>query len=242
MIAGRRVVAIVQARVGSTRLPGKVLMPLAGRPMVEHVLHRAAAIDAVDEVVAGLPDLAEDDPLAEVARATGTRVVRGSADDVLGRYAAAAAASAAEIVVRITADCPLLSAEVSGRVLTAIADCDYASNTIVRTFPRGLDTEVFLREVLDSADAEARDPAEREHVTPFIYRHPDRFVLRQVTDALDRSALRWTVDTPEDMAFASAVYEALGALFEMRDVLSLLAERPELAAMNQGSVQKPLGR
>ena len=241
MIHGRRVVAIVQARVGSSRLPGKVLMPIAGRPMVEHVLHRADAIDAVDEVVAALPDIAEDDPLAEVVRATGTRVVRGSPGDVLARYAAAATASAAEIVVRITADCPLLSPEVSGRVLAAFADCDYASNTVVRTFPRGLDTEVFSRKALERAHAEARDPVEREHVTPFLYGHPDRFVLRQVIDALDRSALRWTVDTPADMAFVSAVYEELGACFEMRDVLALLTKRPELNALNQGSVQKPLG-
>jgi spore coat polysaccharide biosynthesis protein SpsF len=215
-------------------------MPLAGRPMIEHVLHRADTIYAVDEVVAAVPDLGEDDGLAEVVRATGRRVVRGSPEDVLARYATAAAASGAGIIVRITADCPLLSPEVSGRVVRAFADCDYASNTIVRTFPRGLDTEAFSRQVLDSAHAEARDPVEREHVTPFLYRHPDRFVLRQVTDALDRSALRWTVDTPEDMAFARAIYEALGVAFEMPDVLSLLAERPELSALNRHSLQKPI--
>ncbi len=241
MIGGRRVVAIVQARVGSTRLPAKVLAPLAGHPMVAHVLRRAAQVEGVDEVVAAIPDLAEDDPQADVAAAAGMRVVRGPAADVLGRYALAAAASGAEVVMRLTADCPLLSPRVSGRVLDAYEACDYVSNTLTRTFPRGLDTEVFSREALELAAGEATDDVAREHVTPFIYGHPERFVLRQLTDATDRSGLRWTVDTPEDMAFASRVYQALGEGFELDDVLALLDRQPEIGELNRHTVQKPLG-
>jgi len=240
VIGGRRVVVIVQARVGSTRLPAKVLMPLAGRPMVEHVLRRAAAITGVDEVVAAIPDRADDDLLAEAVMATGMRLVRGSADDVLARYAAAAASADAEIVVRVTADCPFLSRVVSGGVLAGYVKCDYVSNTLERTYPRGLDTEAFSREALDTAQREARDRVDREHVTPFIYRHPNRFIVRQVLADVDRSALRWTVDTPEDMEFARAVYDALGSTFEMGEVLELLARRPELGDLNRDSVQKQL--
>lgn len=209
--------------------------------MVEHVMRRAGAIEGVDEVVAAIPDLAEDDRLADAAMAAGTRVARGSAHDVLARYADAASLADAAIVVRITADCPLLSPVVSGRVLRGFVACDYASNTLERTYPRGLDTEAFSREALDIANAEACDAVEREHVTPFIHLRPSRFVLRQVTGPVDRSALRWTVDTPADMAFARAVYEALGADFEMDDVLALLDERPDLRDINRDSVQKPLG-
>lgn len=242
MISGRRVVAIVQARVGSTRLPAKVLMPLAGRPMVMQILRRARAIAGVDEVVAAIPNLSEDDWLAEVIRAGAYRVVRGSADDVLDRYAVAATASQADVVVRVTADCPFLSPSVSARVLAAFKDCDYVSNTITRTFPRGLDTEAFSREALERAANDAIDRVEREHVTPFIYRHPERFALRQVTDTNDRSHLRWTVDTREDMAFAVAVYDSLDEQFDIEDVIALLDARPTLADINRHTVQKPLGQ
>lgn len=215
-------------------------MPLAGRPMVVHVLDRARAIEGVDTVVAAVPDLPEDDALAAACDQAGALVVRGSPGDVLARYAVAAAVSGAEIVVRITADCPLLSPMVSGRVLGTFQDCDYASNTLRRTYPRGLDTEVVSVAALRTANSEALDPAEREHVTPFIYRRPDRFRLVQVAHDVDLSSHRWTVDTPEDFAFASAVYDALGPAFELSDVLALLEDRPELTGINRSSEQKPL--
>ena len=235
-----RVVAIVQARVGSTRLPGKVLMPLAGRPMVAHVLDRAAATVGVDAVAAAIPDLPEDDVLAAVCRRSGVRVVRGSSEDVLSRYATAAGESEAEIVVRLTADCPLLSPLVSGEVLGRFEGCDYASNTLRRTYPRGLDTEVFSADALHAAHAEASGAAEREHVTPFIYRRPERFRLVEVLNDVDLSDLRWTVDTPDDFSFARAVYDALGAEFEVADVLALLERRPALRQLNASTQQKPL--
>jgi spore coat polysaccharide biosynthesis protein SpsF len=242
VIGGRRVVVIVQARVGSTRLPGKVLVPLAGIPMVVHVLRRAMLLDGADEVVAAIPDGAHDEPLAVAAASVGVRVVRGPEDDVLSRYEVAAATSDAEVVVRVTADCPLWSPAIGSRVLGAFTVHECASNTRPRTFPRGLDTEVFSREALAIANREARDEVDREHVTPFLYRRPDRFPHRNVSDSVDRSEMRWTVDTPEDMAFVQAVYGALGPAFEMQDVLNLMDERPELAVINRAVVQKNLGQ
>ena len=234
------VVAVVQARMGSTRLPGKVLMPLAGEPMVTHVLHRAQAISGVDTVVAALPDLTEDDVLAATCQRSGALVIRGSAHDVLARYSKAAQATDAEIVVRLTADCPFLSPAISAHVLSRFGNCDYASNTLERTYPRGLDTEVFTRRALDTANREASHPTEREHVTPFIYRRPDRFALMSVRNDYDRSDHRWTVDTADDMTFAVAVYDSLGPQFEMEDVFSLLLRSPELRALNSSSQQKEL--
>lgn len=234
------VVAVVQARMGSTRLPGKVLMPLAGEPMVTHVLHRAQAISGVDTVVAALPDLPEDDVLAATCQRAGALVIRGSADDVLTRYSKASQATDAEVVVRLTADCPFLSPATSAHVLSRLGNYDYASNTLERTFPRGLDTEVFTRRALDTANREASDPTDREHVTPFIYRRPHRFALMSVRDDYDRSDHRWTVDTADDMAFAVAVYDSLGPQFEMEEVFALLLRRPELRALNSSSQQKEL--
>lgn len=233
-----RTVAIVQARLGSTRLPRKVLMPLAGSPMVVHVLRRSAAIEGVEEVMAAIPDLSEDDELADVIGAAGFRVFRGSEADVLARYVAAASASGADTVVRITSDCPLLSPGVSSRIVAAFADCDYVSNTIERTYPRGLDTEVVAMAALEAAHREADTPAEREHVTPYVWRHIERFRVRQVVDDMDRSGLRWTVDTNEDLAFATAVYDALGSSFEFEGVLEFLEHRPDLVALNRDVEQK----
>lgn len=238
-----RTVVVIQARMGSTRLPGKVLARIGGRPMIAHVIERATSIHGADAVVAAIPDLAEDDPLAEVLGSLDTPVVRGPMDDVLSRYLRAIDAAAADVVVRVTADCPLLSPTVSSEVLSAFGtDDDYASNTLERTYPRGLDTEVVRADALRAADAGGATAAEREHVTPFVWRRPERFRLRSVRAAVDRSALRWTVDTPEDLAFVQAVHAELGTgSFDMPEILALLAERPDLAALNASVPQKPIG-
>jgi spore coat polysaccharide biosynthesis protein SpsF len=236
-----RTVVVVQARMGSTRLPGKVLADVAGRPLVAHVLDRAQRIRGAVEVALAIPDLAEDDPLARAGAALGVRVVRGSSDDVLDRYLAAAEATRADAVVRVTGDCPLLSPAVASDVLEAFPGADYASNTLERTFPRGLDTEVISVGALRVAGREATSAAEREHVTPFIWRRPERFALRSVRSAVDRSALRWTVDTPEDLELVRAIHAELGpGWFDMPEIVALLERRPELAAMNAGVAQKPV--
>ena len=236
-----RTVAIIQARLGSTRLPGKVLSDIAGRSMIARVIERADRIHGIGEVVVAIPDLAADDRLANAVTRLDRRVVRGPADDVLARYVLAMERAGAEAIVRITADCPVLSPSISSAVVAAFVSdpVDYASNTLKRTYPRGLDTEVFRAESLRQAADEATTPAEREHVTPFIWRRPERFRLRSVQAGIDRSSMRWTVDTEEDLALIRTIYAELGKDdFDTDEILALIAMRPDLAAINAGIAQK----
>jgi len=236
-----RTVVIIQGRIGSARLRGKVLADIAGRPMIARVVDRGRRIEGIDEVVVAVPDLPEDDVLAATASALDVRVVRGSADDVLGRYLVAADAANADAVVRVTGDCPLLSPKVSSAVVAdyQLGGADYVSNTLERTFPRGLDTEVVDMEALRTAGREAVTADEREHVTPFIWSQPGRFRLRSIRTAPDRSDLRLTVDVAEDLALVRAIYDALGPdPFDLDDISELLDRRPELVALNAGISQK----
>lgn len=245
----RKVVAIVQARMRSSRLPGKILLDLGGKTALEQCLLRARAIPGVSEVVLATCDTASDDPIARVATRLGFCVTRGSETDVLARFAQAARESAADVVVRITSDCPLLDPAESGRVVEAFlsADADYASNVLSRRLPRGLDTEVLSRAALDAAARAATAQDEREHVTLHIYRRPESFRLLEVTPQQaerDLSAHRWTLDTVEDYCFLHALFEELGdraAAARTGDILSVLEARPAMAAINAGVTQKPVG-
>jgi spore coat polysaccharide biosynthesis protein SpsF (cytidylyltransferase family) len=238
-----RLLAVVQARLGSTRLPGKALLDLAGRPMLAHVLARAAAVPGVDETVLATTTSAEDDALADLAGAAGVACVRGSVDDVLDRVHAALRVHPADGVVRLTGDCPLLDPVVSGRVVGEFrrraGEADYVSNVHPPSYPDGLDTEVVGAAALEAAWREARRPSDREHVTPFLWRQPDRFRLANVAHAADLSGLRWTVDNARDLKFARAVYEALSPTgerrFGMAEILDLLGTRPDLSALNVGT-------
>lgn len=229
--------------MGSTRLPGKVLSDIAGEPMLARVVERVRRAQGVDEVVVATTDTAADDVLAKTCARRNWICYRGSENDVLDRYFSAARAHDADVVVRITSDCPLLSPRIVGWVLARLADdpaADYASNTLEpRTFPRGLDVEAFSVEALERAWREGRDPAWREHVTPYIYRS-GAFCLGSVRHESDLSSHRWTVDTPEDLSFARAVYDALPESFEWTDVLALLERRPELVKIN-GHISQKLG-
>ena len=241
-----KVVAIVQARMGSTRLPGKVLADVAGRPILERVVKRVSRAGSIDEVCVATTRSPDDDVVADLAPRIGATAFRGSADDVLSRYAGAAAATAADVCVRVTADCPLIDPGVIDRVVGVFLDSrdpvDYVSNTQARTFPRGLDVEVFGVGALTRAAAEATLPFERAHVTAFMYRNPAAFRILQVEQAEDRSAWRWTVDEPADLEFVRAVYAALGPDddFGFDEVEALLLERPELARINDHVRQKAL--
>lgn len=239
------VIVIIQARIGSTRLTGKVLRPLAGRPMVGHVISRAARIPGIDGVVVAIPELPEDDPLAAyLSTVPETEVVRGPSEDVLARYLLAASIHRAQTIIRITADCPLLCPEISGRVLREFgrsAATDYASNTLERTYPRGLDTEVVSRRALEVAGREAARIADREHVTPFIWRQPERFVLQGVRDRQNNSDLRWTVDTEEDLRLVARLCDAFAearAEPDYEDLLTYARLHPELASINREVRQK----
>lgn len=236
-----RAVVVVQARFGSTRLPGKVLADLAGQPLLARVLGRAQAIPGVDAVVLATTAGPGDDAVAEVGVSLGVEVFRGSEDDVLDRYYQAARRATGDPVVRVTADCPLLDPAVAGLVVAEYqrGGADYVSNFHPRRYPDGLDTEVFSFAALERAWRDAQLPSEREHVTPYIWKHPERFRLRAVVDAEDRSDLRWTVDEPRDLDFARAVYARLhrgDRHFSTADVLALLAREPALRDINAGFV------
>lgn len=232
--------ALVQARLSSKRLPGKVLADLCGEPMILRQLRRVAAAELVDRVVVVTSTDPSDDTLVDVLAAHGVETFRGPLDDVLARYIAAAESVGADRVIRVTADCPLIDPDVIDAVIHAheSSGSDYASNVLDRTYPRGLDVESVavsaLRRIAGSADA-----FEREHVTAGIYRRPAEFSLTSVTQPVDRSHLRWTVDTPADLAFVRSVYGELlpaGDVFPADAVYALLERRPDLVHLDTGSL------
>ena len=237
-----RVLAIVQARLGSTRLPGKALLPVVNQPMLAHVIVRTLAVPGVAQVVLATTVSPEDDGLEQVAASLGVPTVRGSVDDVLDRFHSALRAYPADAIVRITADCPLLDPEVSGLVVADYVahreDADYVSNVEPPTYPDGLDTEIVSAAALDRAWREARLRSDREHVTTFIRARRHGFRLRNVEyPGADLSGHRWTVDEPRDLEFVRAIYGELaanGRMFGMNEVLALLERRPALSALNSG--------
>ncbi len=231
------VVAIIQARMASTRLPGKVIMDIAGKPMLARVLERVRLIPGIDRVVAATSTRPEDRQLVQVAAAYNAQTFAGSAEDVLDRYYQAALFFAADVVVRLTGDCPLLDPEVSGRVVERYrsADVDYVSNTHPPTFPDGLDTEVFSFAALEAAWREAHLPSEREHVTSYIWKNSERFRLANVVSNVDLSHLRWTVDEPQDLELVRALAARLPTecAYSFKSVLRVLDENPQLANLNR---------
>ena len=205
-------IAILQARMSSSRLPGKVMKPLAGRPMVERQIERLRRCETLTRLVVATSKDASDDVLASLLLSIGVEVYRGPLADVLGRYVGAIEAlGVTGQVVRLTADCPLADPGVIDDCvrLHAESGAEYASNSLRRTYPRGLDVEVFGADQLLTAGREAVDPYDREHVTPFLYRPGAPFTQGELVQDRDESALRWTVDTPEDYAFVEKVYAAL---------------------------------
>ncbi len=241
--------AIVQARLGSTRLPRKVLEPIEGTPMLGRVVERLGRAPGIEKIVLAIPEGKRDEPLADLGRALGVTVFRGPERDVLARYLGAARAHGIDPVVRITSDCPLIDPEVVGATLAAFLDrrqhrdpVDLLANTVPRRWPRGLDTEVVSLAALAELDRVEDDPAVREHVTLGIYRRPDRFRVAGLPAERDLSRLRWTVDTPEDLALVREIYRELlpahGAGFGWRAVVALLERRPDLAAVNARVRQK----
>ena len=239
-----KVVAIIQARMGSSRLPGKVLRDIQGQSMLGRVVNRVRRACSIDEVLVATTDCSADDPIVQECRRCSVPVFRGNEDDVLDRYLRAAQWTNAEVVVRITADCPLIDAEITDKTVRAfLAERpDYASNVMVRTYPRGLDTEVITVPTLEGAWRNADQPHQRAHVTPYIYEHPDNFRLLSVTGDIDYSQHRWTVDTAADLEFVRAIYARLEKRpeFLWRDVLALLEREPELIEINRSVPQKAL--
>jgi spore coat polysaccharide biosynthesis protein SpsF len=243
LVTGRRgeTWAIVQARTTSSRLPGKVLRPLAGEPMVLRQLERIGRATRLDGIVVATSDDPSDDDLAILLADAGYDYVRGPLDDVLGRFIVALDEYQPDVVVRLTADCPLISPRVIDLVVERFhsSTADYVSNTMEPTYPDGLDVEVITASTLREVAAVSTDVHEREHVTLGIYRRTDRFSVENCADPAERdnSQLRWTVDNAGDFAFVSEIYQQLfPAEFEYEDVLALLVDRPDL---NRTSADAP---
>lgn len=227
------VVVIIQARMGSTRLPGKVLAQVAGRPVLQHVVERVRQATLPDALLVATSLNAENDAVESACAAIGVRCVRGSENDVLDRYVQAARLAGATAVVRVTADCPLLDPAVLDAVVREYrdGDFDYVANINPPTFPHGLDVEICSAAALERAWERATAPDEREHVTLHVRRRPNEFRLGNVTREPDLSGLRWVLDLPSDLEFVRDVYERLGdSPFGMAEVLELLEREPELAS------------
>lgn len=229
-------IAIVQARMTSRRLPGKVLSDVLGEPMLLRQLERVARARLDGLVVATSTD-ESDDPIESAVGAAGYRCYRGSLDDVLDRVHGAARSEQATDVIRLTADCPLVDAGVVDEIVGVHRRerNDYTSNTLERTYPDGVDVEVIAIRALDRAWKHATGPEEREHVTPYIYHNPALFRLGNASAAEDHSQMRWTVDYPEDLQLVREVFAALypsDPEFSYRDVLELFRRRPELESIN----------
>lgn len=244
--AGLKVVGIIQARMKATRLPGKMMADIAGKPLLWHVISRVKTAKLVDELIIATTTDREDDVLEKWAKDNNLRCYRGSVGDVLDRFYQAAKKYNADIIVRITPDDPFEDPEVIDKVIKYFLNnrdkLDYVSNFIKPTYPEGLHAEVFSFGALKRAWREAKTKTDREHVTTYIWNHPRKFRLANIEyeGKEDISQLRWTLDYPEDLKFAREVYARLykeGEIFLMGDVLRLLKKYPELAKINAGHVR-----
>ncbi len=235
-----RVVAIIQARMGSSRLPGKVLRLLGEEPILAWVVERVRLARLVDEVVVATTDDPADNPLADFCTQRGYPLFRGSQFDVLDRFVQAARTYRAEIVVRITADCPLIDPDIVDLTIQRLLDtgADFSANRLPppwhRTYPIGLDVEVVTMPALERAWNEATATFEREHVLPYLYDEPGRFKVEVVDTFPDYGHLRWTVDTPADLEMLQKLVAYLPSMtgFNWQDVLANWQTHPELAAIN----------
>lgn len=240
-----KTVIIVQARMTSTRLPGKVVKKVLGKPLLEYQIERLKRVKLADEIVVATTINEADQPVVNLCDRISVPYFRGSEADVLSRYHGAAKARQAHTVVRLTADCPIIDPHVVDRVigfyLNHDSKFDYVSNCLLRTYPRGMDTEVFSFRALNEAFNEATEQQDREHVTPFMYRQPQRYRLANVSYHEDQSHHRWTVDTQEDFELIMRIIEALYQIkreFCLEDVLNLFKEDPDLFLINAHVEQK----
>lgn len=239
-----KVLAIIQARMGSTRLPGKVLADLGGEPLLARVLRRVRRSRLIDEVVVATTENESDDLLVDYCAKEECRVFRGSEDDVLDRFYQAAKSCTPDAVIRITADCPLIDPEVNDLVIqeftSAVPAIDYACSFLPRrTFPRGLDVEIISFAALERAWLEDENLSWREHVTEYVLNHPEAFTILGITNEVDYSEHRWTVDTPEDLELVRKIYAAFGTdQFTWREALAVIEANPSWADMNRHVVQK----
>ena len=231
------ILAVIQARLSSTRLPGKVLAPVLGRPMILRQLERLQSSARIDGLVVATSTDASDDPLAELLESENITYRRGSLTDVADRFLRVAREFQPDSIVRLTADCPLADPAVIDAIIGAHLDsgADYTSNVIERTYPQGLDAECVTMAAFEKLLSTSLTEAEHEHVTLGLYSRPDQFRLHSVTQMVNRSELRWTVDLPEDLEFVRVVYDALydgNPAFDQEDLVAWLTDHPEISRIN----------
>ena len=229
------VVAVVQARMGSTRLPGKVMKPLGGRPILWHVVNRLKSASMIDDIVVATTDQPSDDVIKEWCGLNGTGCYRGSQDDVLDRYFYAARNAGAKTVVRITSDCPLVDPALVDRAIRKFSEGGFDYVSLDPSFPDGLDAEVFSFEALEKAYMAAALSSEREHVTPYIWKRTQLFRVCRIMSETDLSHMRWTVDDERDLKLVTAIYGGIDAgerVFHMDEVLRFLEKNPALLGLN----------
>lgn len=234
--------AIIQARLGATRLPGKVLLKIMGKTILEYVVERVRKAGTIGKIIVATTIEKEDSQIADLVNGMGVNLYRGSKDDVLDRFYNAAKSHKVRHMVRITADCPLIDPEIIDRVVDSYhqSGADYCSNTLVETFPDGEDVEVFNYRALSEAWAAARLVSEREHVTPYIRKNPNRFKLLNVQNDTNLYGKRWTLDTKEDFEFIKAVLESVYPVnpdFHMKDVLDFLGRNPSVEEHNKAIIR-----
>ena len=237
-----KVILVIQARMGSTRLPGKVLKDLCGRTVLERVVERCRDIRNIDEIVVATSTNPNDAMIVDQCEVLGVSTSLGSEKDVLDRFYQTATRFDADAIVRVTCDCPLIDPGVSSQVIDLFLNenLDYASNVEPRSFPQGLDTEIVTLQALETARQNARRDYERAHVTTYIREQPDRFKSGSLTFHSDFSHLRWTLDTPDDLRLIRSIYKGLDdtSQFTWLDVLALIERKPQLVHVNQHIKQK----
>lgn len=241
-----KIVGIIQARLGSSRLPSKVLMELMGRPMLSYMLERVSKVEDLHEIVVATTTQQQDDAIEAFCRTNHTKVFRGSENDVLDRYFQAASAYHADIILRLTADCPLIDPRVVDKIIHAFLkkypDIDFAGNVKPATFPDGLDTEVFTMDALRRAWTEAKNPLDREHVTPYFYDEPGRFRTLNITAERDYSKYRITVDHAEDFQVIENIIRNLYSKkrpFSFEEIVAYLDQHQEVMTLNQSFNRNP---
>ena len=237
------VVAVIQARMGSTRLPGKVEKLILGKPMLAHQIERVKHAKLVDKIVIATTNKTEDDKVEQIAKECGVACFRGSEKDVLDRFYKAAKGAGAGVVVRLTGDCPFSDPNVIDEVIQFFLDSGIDDTGTPENYPEGFDTEVFSFIALEKAWNEAQKPSEREHVTPYLYNHPEIFKVERLKVGKlyqgneDISKYHWSVDEKQDFEFATKIFERLypeNKLFLMNDILEVIRKEPELLEINKG--------
>lgn len=241
----KRIVSTVEARYASTRLPGKTLLKICGKPTLELIIERLRKSRFIDEIVVATTVNPDCDALEELAKKLGVGCFRGSEDDVLDRVLKAAKAYEADVIVEITGDETLIDPVIADETINYYLknDFDYVSNILDRRYPRGLDTQVFAVSVLDEVSYLTNNPADRENVSLYIYEHPEKYTIGNVRapEVLNHPDWRWTLDTKEDFEFLKTVYEALYYSkkdFTAYDVLEFLKNNPHVLKINERIKQK----